>query len=191
MQRIFTALKMLLAMTVCCGLLYPLALTGLSQLIFPYEANGSIIEQNGRAIGSELIGQEFAAAKYFSSRPSATGYDAANSGGTNYGPANAKLKEQAAQRAAELRSLYGLTEEDPLPAVMVLNSASGFDPHLTPAAVYLQVERVAAARNLSPDAVKALADRHIEQPALGFIGEARVNVLRLNLALDALSGQKS
>lgn len=187
MKVIISSIKMLVAMTVFCGLIYPLIFTGIMQTLFPYQANGSIIEVDGKAIGSELIGQEFKSDRYFSGRPSANDYDAANSGGTNYGATNAELKKQVEERAAAIRELYGLSKEDKIPAVMVTNSTCGFDPHMTPESLYFQVKRVAAARNLSEDQVKALVDKHVEQPILGFMGDARVNVLKLNLELDKLS----
>lgn len=167
-------------------MIYPLIFTGIMQTIFPYQANGSIIEHNGKAVGSELIGQEFKSDKYFSGRPSANEYNAASSGGTNYGATNAELKKQVEERAAAIREQYGLDKNAAIPAVMVTNSACGFDPHMTPESLYFQVKRVAAARNISEDKVKALVDKHVEQPVLGFMGDARVNVLKLNLELDKL-----
>lgn len=189
MKSAVAALKMLLLMTVLCGFIYPLAITGFAQALFPYQANGSIIEKGGQPIGSEMIGQEFASDRYFSSRPSANKYDAANSGGTNYGAINANLKKQVEEKTAEVRQTYGLTDKDPVPSVMVLNSASGFDPHMTPESMYFQVKRVATARHLDEAKVKALVDANVEQPVLGFIGEPRVNVLKLNMALDKLSNK--
>ena len=187
MKSAIASLKMLIVMTIFCGLIYPLAFTGIMQVVFPYQANGSIIEKDGKAIGSELIGQEFKSDLYFSGRPSANEYDAANSAGTNYGAINADLKKQVEERTAEIRKAYNLTDKDLIPSVMVLNSAPGFDPHMTPESMYFQVKRVAAARNLDEAQVKALVDAHIEQPTLGFMGDARVNVLKLNMALDELS----
>lgn len=186
MKSAIESLKMLLIMTIFCGMIYPLLFTGAMQAIFPEKANGSIIEKNGQIIGSELIGQEFKGDKYFSSRPSANGYDAGNSAGTNYGATNASLKEQVETRTKEIREKYGLSADTPVPAVMVTNSACGFDPHMTPDSMYFQVKKVAAARNLDEATVKKLVDEHIEEPVLGFIGDARVNVLRLNMALDDL-----
>ena len=187
-MQIMKALRAVLIMTFVCGIVYPLAMTGISQIIFPYTANGSIIEKNGQAVGSELIGQEFKSDKYFSGRPSANGYDAANSGGTNYGAINAKLKEQVEKGAADVRKAYALSANDAVPTVMVTNSASGIDPHMTPEAIKMQAKRVAAARNMDVDSVMKLIDANTEAPVLGFMGDSRVNVLNLNLALDAVQG---
>ena len=187
-MQIMKALRAVLIMTFVCGIVYPLAMTGISQIIFPYTANGSIIEKNGQAVGSELIGQEFKSDKYFSGRPSANGYDAANSGGTNYGAINAKLKEQVEKGAADVRKAYALSANDAVPTVMVTNSASGIDPHMTSEAIKMQAKRVAAARNMDVDSVMKLIDANTEAPVLGFMGDSRVNVLNLNLALDAVQG---
>lgn len=187
MKSVLESLKMLFIMTIFCGIIYPLTCTGVMQVIFPTEANGSIIEKNGQLVGSELIGQEFTSDKYFTSRPSANEYNAASSGGTNYGAINANLQEQVKVRTEEIRKEYNLAADTPVPAVMVTNSACGFDPHMTPESMYFQVKKVAAARNLDAAVVKQLVDEHIEEPSLGFIGEARVNVLRLNMALDDLN----
>lgn len=188
-MQIMKALRAVLIMTFVCGIVYPLAMTGISQIIFPYTANGSIIEKNGQAVGSELIGQEFKSDKYFSGRPSANGYDAANSGGTNYGAINAKLKEQVEKGAADVRKAYALSANDAVPTVMVTNSASGIDSHMTPEAIKMQAKRVAAARNMDVDSVMKLIDANTEAPVLGFMGDSRVNVLNLNLALDAVQGK--
>lgn len=186
MKTLWASLRMLLVMTVFCGLIYPLAFTGAMQSLFPYEANGSIIEKEGKIIGSELIGQEFKGPGYFMGRPSANEYAADNSAGTNWGAINKDLKAQVQERAAALREQYGLKESEPVPSVLVTNSTCGFDPHLTPESLHFQAKRVAAERGLPLVKVKELIDQHTEEPAWGFIGEARVNVLKLNLALDAL-----
>ena len=170
--------------TLLTGILYPLAITGAAQALFREKANGSLIERNGRVIGSALIGQNFAKPGYFHPRPSAAGngYDAANSGGTNLGPTNSALADRLSKDAASFRSDNAFTGA--IPADAITTSASGLDPEISPATAYAQVGRVAAARNISPDAVRAIVSAHIESRDLGFLGEPRVNVLKLNLALD-------
>lgn len=180
------ALRMTLVTLVLTGLAYPLMITGLAQVLFPRQANGSLITAGGRVVGSELIGQGFKQPAYFQSRPSAAGtdgYDAANSGGSNLGPTSRKLRDRVIADLARLRT------ENPdapgaVPVELVTTSASGFDPHLSPEAVLWQLPRVAAARGVSVDVIRPLVEARVEGRTLGFLGEPRVNVLLLNLDLD-------
>lgn len=176
------------ALTLVTGVAYPLLTTGIAQAAFPREANGSLVMKDGKPVGSELIGQNFTAPGHVWGRPSATGpmpYNASASGGSNQGPLNPALKEAAASRVAALREADpGNTA--PVPVDLVTASASGLDPHISPAAARYQVARVAKARNLPADKLAALVEARVELPWLGFVGEPRVNVLQLNLALDAL-----
>lgn len=178
---------LLLVMTVITGVLYPLASTGLAQLIFPRQANGSLIVKDGKPVGSALIGQAFTAPKYFWGRPSATspnGYNAAASSGSNQGPSNPALVEAAKQRIAALQAADpGNTA--PVPVDLVTASASGLDPEISPAAAQYQLARVARVRGLPIAQVRALVAAHTAGRQLGVLGEPRVNVLTLNLALDA------
>ena len=175
------ALVMTLLFALLLGLIYPLALTGIGQALFPFQANGSVIRHNGRPVGSVLIGQNFSEDHYFHPRPSAAGkgYDGLASSGSNLGPTAKALAERV---ATDVKALH--SPGRPVPSDLVTTSASGLDPDISPDAAFFQVERVARARRLNADQVRALVQRSIRQPLLGFLGEARVNVLEINRRLD-------
>jgi K+-transporting ATPase ATPase C chain len=183
-KNLLISVRMTTVTTILLGIIYPLVVTGLAHTIFPNQANGQLIRRDGKIIGSRIIGQPFSGPGYFHPRPSAagTGYDAANSGGTNLGPTNAALINRVREDAAALAVENPST---PVPVDLVTTSASGLDPDLSLAAAQFQVARVARARNLSEAQVRQLVATHTQGRQLGFLGEPRVNVLELNLALDA------
>jgi len=195
LREIRPAIILLVALTLITGLMYPLAMTGLAQVLFPSQANGSMIVRDGKVVGSALIGQQFTDDKYFHGRPSATNtpdpndatktvdapYNAANSGGSNLGPTNKALIERVKGDVEKLKA------ENPsagVPIDLVTTTGGGLDPHISPEAAFFQVPRVAKARNMPEDRVRQLVDKHIEGRTFGILGEPRVNVLALNMTLD-------
>lgn len=187
-KNLITALLMTVATTILLGIIYPLVVTAIAQVLFKNKANGQIVQRNGEAIGSRIIAQPFTSAKYFHPRPSnaGNGYDAANSGGTNYASTNQKLIDRVRTDAATLQ-LENPTQ--PVPVDLITTSASGLDPEISPAAAEFQIPRIARARGISESALGTLVQKHTTQRDLGLLGEPRVNVLELNLALDDLTAK--
>ena len=192
LQEIRKSLAATLALAVLlCGV-YPVAVRGVAQLLFPRQANGSLVEHDGRVVGSALIGQAFTGPRYFHPRPSAAGpdgFDAASSGGSNLGPLSRKLTDQVKERVEAYRSENGLPPEFKVPADAVTASGSGLDPHISPKNAEIQAVRVAGARSMAEAEVMKLVRRYTEDPQFGFLGETRVNVLLLNLAIDGVTGE--
>jgi potassium-transporting ATPase KdpC subunit len=184
-RNLLIALWFTLVTTVMFGILYPLAITGLAQVLFPDRANGQLLERNGKVVGSRIIGQAFSGPGYFHSRPSSagTGYDATSSGGSNLAPTNKLLMERV---KADVQKLRAENPTAPIPADLVTSSGSGLDPDISPAAAEFQIRRVAHSRGMKEEEVRALVQKHTKGRDLGFLGEPRVNVLELNLDLDTL-----
>jgi len=195
MRILRTSLLMLGVFSLLLGVIYPLAITGIAQLLFPFRANGSLVRSfdnrhstfDNSSIGSLLIGQQFASSRYFHGRPSECGYDASHSAGLNLGPTNPALLARVRARVDSMRTEEGLPDTAPVPADLVLASGSGLDPEISPQSALLQVARVARVRNVEPASVRSLVLRHTDRPFLGMFGEPRVNVLKLNLALDNMT----
>ena len=181
-----TAMLLFIAFSLLTGLIYPLLMTGVIQIAMPKPASGSLIVVNGSVVGSELIGQNFTSPGYFHGRPSAVNYAGNGSGASNFGPTNKNLMEQVSQRISEVRAENNLSSNATVPSELVLTSGSGLDPHISMEGAMLQVPRVAVARGIPESEVKVLVYQHIEPAQFGIMGQERVNVLNLNLALDGL-----
>lgn len=188
MIQLRRAIIIFASFSLLCGLVYPLGITAVAQILFPYQSRGSLLISGDQCIGSELIGQMFTSPKYFHGRPSATdpAYNAGGSAGSNLGPSSARLLEQVKERISQVRLENGLSPATPVPADMVLASASGLDPHISMQSAILQVRRIAHERGLHESDVALLLKHHIEKPLWGMWGQERVNVLKLNMALDVL-----
>lgn len=189
MKTLGISLKILLVFTILTGIIYPLLITGIAQVAFPSKANGSLIMKDGKIIGSELIGQKFDSSIYFWSRPSAIDYNPIPSCGSNFGPTSEKLKKQVIDRRVSFANNYSVTDTLEIPKEMIFASASGLDPHISPEAAQMQVNRIVNARQLSElqkNQLNTLVNSLIENPQFGIFGESRINVLQLNLRADLL-----
>ena len=182
-----TAMLLFIAFSMLTGLIYPLLMTGIIQIAMPEQASGSLIVVNGSVVGSELIGQNFTSPSYFHGRPSAVNYAGNGSGASNFGPTNKNLMVQVSQRISEVRTENNLSSNATVPSELVLTSGSGLDPHISMEGAMLQVPRVAVARGIPESEVKVLVYQHIEPAQFGIMGQERVNVLNLNLALDKIN----
>jgi K+-transporting ATPase ATPase C chain len=192
MKTLITALKLIVLMTFFLGIIYPIVITGITQAIFPHKANGSLVVTDGKVIGSALIGQKFEGDRYFWPRPSATDYNPLPSGGSNLGPTSADLEKHITQRRSMLLAANGMSEGIFIPQDLLFASASGLDPHISPQAARFQANRVARARGFDRNGeneLYKLIDKHIEPRVLQLLGEPRINVLKLNLALDSLGAE--
>ena len=185
-KLILQSIRQTLVWTLLTGVLYPIGITVIAQTVFRNQANGSLVQRDGKLVGSSLVAQQFQTDRYFWSRPSAGTYATVPSGASNLGPTSAQLQKNVDANLKTLRDAHKLPADAPVPADLVFTSASGLDPHISPEAARFQVARVAAARGLPVDRVAALVERHVEGPQWGFLGQSRVNVLQLNLDLDAL-----
>ncbi len=195
-KLITQAVRQTLLWTLVTGMLYPIAITAVAQVAFKRQADGSLIERDGKVVGSELLAQQFQGPTYFWPRPSANSYGTGPSGlnassGSNLGPTSAQLQTNVRTNAKTLRDAHKLSADAPVPADLVYASASGLDPHISPESARFQVARIAAARGIGEEKVRALVEKFVEPPQWGFLGEARVNVLLLNLALDAADAKKT
>jgi len=190
MEEVKPAVLLFLAFSLVTGLVYPFVITGVVQTTMPEQADGSLILVDGKVIGSELIGQSFSSPGYFHGRPSAVNYAANGSGASNYGPTSTKLMDQVRRRVEQVRMENNLSQSTPVPADLVLTSASGLDPHISMQGAMLQVPRIAKARALPESEVKLLVYQTIEPAQFGILGQERVNVLKLNLALDDLKKRR-
>ncbi len=193
MRAFWISVRMTIVLTVLLGLVYPLGMVVIAHVLFPHEAAGDLITRDGTVVGSQLIGQNFGASKYFHPRPSAAGngYDASNSGGSNLGPTNKTLIDTVQKRLKDTIEAEGGVPASKVPIDMVTSSGSGLDPDISPASADIQIDRVARARGLSPDAVRQLVEQNTEGRWAGILGEPAVNVLDLNLALDAMSAGRN
>ncbi|MGO9244666.1 MAG: potassium-transporting ATPase subunit KdpC [Verrucomicrobiia bacterium] len=191
MRLFIQSIRQTILWTIIAGVAYPLVMTGVAQLLFRKQANGSLIERNGQIIGSELIAQQFTGDKYFWPRPSAGSYATVPSGASNLGPTSQALQSNVTANAAAFRTGNKLAADAPVPADMVFTSGSGLDPHISPESARLQVARVAGARGIAEDQVKTLVEKFVKAPQWGIFGEPRVNVLELNVALDDLQPKKA